>query len=123
MAKLQDEQELLVPPTQPLHDRRRIRTLPAAWFGPAYCSQTTVQKIVGNIGWPHAGAFSTSLMQWQLASVFGGHNLASANASDYSGEVLYQQLLTNVLANTRPVDLVELPATGDVVRACTEAEG
>ena len=55
------------------------------------------------------GAFSTSFTHWQLSELFSAHNLAASNASDYSSEILYQQLLADVLYNTKPVDLVELP--------------
>ena len=33
------------------------------------------------------GAFSTSFTHWQLSELFGAHNLAASNASDYSSEV------------------------------------
>jgi hypothetical protein len=59
-------------------------------------------------------SFSSSLTHNQLQGIFGNENLVLSNVSGIGGAFLYQQLLTNTLAGTLPIDLVQISSTGDI---------
>ena len=59
--------------------------------------------------------FSSSLTHNQLRGIFSDENLGLANASGMAGSFLYQQLLTNTLMSTLPIDFVQMPGTGDII--------
>ena len=57
---------------------------------------------------------TSTMTHEQLSQVFSDANMARANVSGASGVTLYQQMLVNAYSGTLPVDMVEVPSTGDL---------